>query len=514
MPCDSRMVVGTPRGLGSAGSVFAYGDRDDPARLVVLLADQVLSVSDPSSAAARNAAACLQPRTTWRQRLDCLGSALHDTALSTDAPFVALWDADALTADLAESWDQERSALMARDLSRVVRSAVREGGWILVRTARAHASKAPTVLDDLDLEHEVVAPDGAPGPDEARVFAPECWPIATWLVARGILRPRDLVEVERTVERADEHLVDLAYEALPAAAREAALLLTVLRAPQPLNGHYGRLPFQPDASRASAHALPLETRALLVGSGLIQPTWSDGPWRMPRIVRDRLDHLARVMMEDEVQELHRAEAERAEATRSDSSVAPLQVEAHYHALCTGDVELAKRTAVYYGSELSEVATRLSVEAQEIEDEVEQKQRFLAAAKLFHHIVETFDETDAYAWEYYGFNLARADSSDRAEILEAYRRAHTLRRGNPLYHGRWLGFRAQLGQQIAEEAIEGVQRYAMDPPERESVSFFAEAVLSGLWRGSQRSQARRLLVTCGAMLERLAPRAIRKTDWAR
>jgi hypothetical protein len=503
------MVVGTPRGLGGASSVFAYGDRDDPARLVVLLADRILAVCDPASAAAENAAACLQPRTAWRKRLDCLGSALHDAARSTDEPFIALWDADALAADPPESWDQERSALMARDLSRVVRSAVMDGGWILVRTARAHASKAPTVFDDLDLEHEVVAPDSGQGPDEARIFAPECWPIAAWLVSRGVLRPRDLAEVERTVERADEHLVDLAYEALPDPAREAALLLTVLRAPQPLNGHYGRLRFQPDAPRASAHGLPLETRALLVESGLIQPTWADGPWRMPRIVRDRLDHFARVRMEDEAQALHRAEAESA-----DTSAAALQVEAHYHAICTGDVELAKRTAVYYGSELSEVATRLSVEAQEVEDKAAQRRGLLAAAKLFHYIVETFDETDAYAWEYYGFNLALAESPDRDEILEAYRRAHTLRRGNPLYHGRWLGFRAQLGQQIADETIEGLQRYAMDPPERESVSFFAEAVLSGLWRGSQRAQARKLLATCEAMLERLAPRAMRRADWAK
>jgi hypothetical protein len=504
------MVVGTPRNLGDATSVFAYGNRDDPARLVVLLADCVLTVSDPSSAAASNARTCLEPRTTWRRRLDCLGSALHDVASRIEKPFIALWDADALSADKTETWDQERSALLQRDLSRLVRAAVMNGGWILVRTARAHASTTPTVFDDLDLEHEVAAPDANQGPEEARLFAPECWPIASWLVSRGVLRPRDLVEVERTVARADEHLVDLAYEALPGVAREAALLLTALRAPQPLNGHYGRLPFEAGASRASASALPAATRAVLMESGLIQPTWLDGPWRMPRIVRNRLAHLAQMMIEDEAQQIHRAEAELGPG----DFMAALRVEAHYHAICTGDAELAKRTAVYYGSELSEVATRLSVEAQDLEDDSAKRERFMAAANLFHHIVETFDETDAYAWEYYGFNLARAGSPDRPEILDAYRLAHTLRRGNPLYHGRWLGFRAELGQQVVDEAIDGVQRYAMDPPERESVSFFAEAILSGLWRGAQRQQARKLLTSCGALLERLAPRVMSKAAWAR
>jgi hypothetical protein len=504
------MVVGTPKNLGGAGSVFAYGSRDDPARLVVLLADLVLGVSDPSSTAAKNARTCLEPRTTWRKRLDCLGSALHDATSALDKPFVALWDADALATDKAESWDQERSALLQRDLSRLVRTAVMNGGWILVRTARTHASTTPTIFDDLDLEHEVAALDANQGPEEARLFAPECWPIASWLVARGVLRPRDLIEVERTVDRADEHLVDLAYEALPSVAREAALLLTALRAPQPLNGHYGRLPFEAGAARASANALPAETRALLVESGMIQPTWPNGPWRMPRIVRDRLDQLAQMMVEDEAQEIHRAEAE----LGPNYFMAALQVEAHYHAICTGDVELAKRTAVYYGSELSEIATRLSVEAQDTEDDSVKRRLFMAASNLFHHIVETFDETDAYAWEYYGFNLARAGSPDRAEILEAYRRAHTLRRGNPLYHGRWLGFRAELGQQVVDEAIDAVQRYAMDPPERESVSSFAEAILSGLWRGVQRQQVRKLLASCGALLERLAPRVIQKAAWAK
>lgn len=508
MAYPSRIALGAPREQGEAGSVFAYGDRDDPARILVLLADRVLAATDPSSAAARNARTCLEPRTPWRTRLDCLGSALHDVTSRSDRPFVALWDADALASDTVEDWANERSSLLRRDLSRLLRTAVMNGGWILVRTARAHTSATPTLFDDLDLDHE--APAEPPQvPEEARLFAPECWPIASWLVQRDVLRPRDLAEVERTVARADEHLVDLAYEALPSVARDAALLLTVLRAPQPLDGHYGRLPFEAGASRVSASSLPAATRSLLVDSGLLQPTWPCGPWRMPRIVRARLTHLAQVMIEDEAQQLHRTEAE----LGSNIPAADSRVEAHFHALCTGDVELAKHTAVYYGSELSEVAKRLSVEAQDTEDVVERKRRFLAAADLFHHVVQSFDETDAYAWEYYGYNLARAESSDSEAILDAYQRAHNLRRGNPLYHGRLLGFRAQLQQQVVDEAITGVHRYAMDPPERESVSFFAEAIVGGLWRGGQRQQTRRLLDACRPLLERLAPRVIAKTSWA-
>jgi hypothetical protein len=296
------------------------------------------------------------------------------------------------------------------------------------------------VFDDLDLERESAAQDRNQFPDEARLFAPKCWPIAAWLVKRDVLRPSDLSEVERTVDRSEEHLVDLTYEALPNVVRDAASMLTALRAPQSLNGHYGRLPFEPDAPQASASSLPATVRTLLLDSGLVQPTWPGGPWRMPRIVRTRLAHLAQLMVDAEVQKIHRSEAEIGQ-----DLAAALQVEAHYHAICTGDVDLVMRTAVYYGSELSEVARRLSVEAQDTEDDFEKRRLFAAAADLFRHVVTSFDETDAYAWEYYGYNLARAGSSNVMEILNAYQRASTLRPGNPLYHGRLLGFRAQLAR---------------------------------------------------------------------
>jgi hypothetical protein len=231
---------------------------------------------------------------------------------------------------------------------------------------------------------------------------------------------------------------------------------------------------------------------------------------MPRIVRNRLAYFALLMVDAEVQKIHWNEA----TAGSNTTIVDRQVEAHYHALCTGDVELAKSTALYYGSELSEIARRLSIEAADIEDDSEKRSRFKAAADLFHHVVAHFDETDAYAWEYYAYNLARAGLPETNRVLDAYQRAFTLRRGNPLYHGRLLGFRAQLGQRIVDEAISSMRRYALDAPQRESMSFFAEPVMSGLWRGAQRQQTRELLAACGALLETLAPRAMQKATWAK
>src|SRR5262249_51450049 len=127
MPMESRIVVGAPKSLGGTGSVFAYGDRDDPARLVVLLADRVLAVVDPSSNAAKNAKLCLERRTTWKQRLQHLGSALHDAADARDEPFVVFWDVDALSSEQAEAWDQERSSLLRRELFQLVLTAAADG---------------------------------------------------------------------------------------------------------------------------------------------------------------------------------------------------------------------------------------------------------------------------------------------------------------------------------------------------------------------------------------------------
>jgi len=116
-----------------------------------------------------------------------------------------------------------------------------------------------------------------------------------------------------------------------------------------------------------------------------------------------------------------------------------------------------------------------------------KNQWLQAAAVYRKIVE-LDPQDAYAWEYLGYNLLRADPARYVdEILKAYSNAVEHDPRNPLYHGRWLGFRGRLGQEITAEFQAGIELYAW-----RSIDRFASEVLKGLRRGSRDSLARQLV----------------------
>jgi hypothetical protein len=136
-----------------------------------------------------------------------------------------------------------------------------------------------------------------------------------------------------------------------------------------------------------------------------------------------------------------------------------------------------------------------------------------AAELFQEVVDRFDATDAYAWEYLGYNLARAnDASQNERILKAYERAYNLWRKNPLYHGRLLGFRGKLGMYVAPEVMRGLDRYVSEyRDESDAVSYFAETALTGLRRGGQQAQLDEILSRRRSILERFAPRALASVE---
>jgi len=497
MPPPSKIVIGRPLVTEPAEHVFAYGDSDDGPRLVALLAARLKWHVAPDSQAAKDVASCLDPRAPWRTRIGRLSSALHDALQIPGGPLFVLWDADALAFEQRESFDIERASLMRRDLFQVIRTSALEGGWILARTARARGRS----LDDVDLRRELGAIDVGQGgvPEQAARFAAECQPLAAWLVKHDVLRARDLNTIRDTVADADGHLIDLVYQELPGPVRDAAKLMSTLRAPQPLNGHYGRIQFASDSDAVTPGSVPAAVRGELIACGILQPTIEGVGWRIPRLTRERLYRLAEVTLDAEVEQIHHAEAEAGTQTGIEIDDA---VEAHYHAVCTGDADLAKRTAAYYGSELSDVARRLSLDAKAAPPG-ERKHLFRRAADLYLYVLQNFDDTDAYAWEYRGYNLALADGS-ASEVREAYAKANALRPGNPLYHGRLLGVRGQLGERIVEEALAGINKYALDDQEREPVAYFAKAVLDGLRRGGERPQERAIVSKCRDVLQALAP----------
>jgi hypothetical protein len=315
----------------------------------------------------------------------------------------------------------------------------------------------------------------------------------------GALRPRDLSRIIADVEDFDAHLVDLAYDALPPSARDTGKLLSAVRPPQHVNGALG--PFIYAGDKPSATSVPRTATAALRDGGFLQPSAEPATLRVPRLVRDLLRRFAQLGMAGEVQRLHR----RLAAEPLDAKATSTQLEIHHHAVLAGDVDRAKSSAQFYGTELRDLATQLSFEGQRERN----RAKFAKAAELFEYVVTNFDETDAYAWEYVGYNLARAnDVTHRTRILKAYDQAHRLWPDNPLYHGRLLGFRGQMGQDIVASFASWLDRYVSKfGDELDAVSFFAEAALKGLRRGKQNEQVTRIVAQKRALLERFAPRAL-------
>jgi len=230
------------------------------------------------------------------------------------------------------------------------------------------------------------------------------------------------------------------------------------------------------ALRLDARILSMEARAvrILEECGFLQP----GPapnghkaLRMPRAVRARLLPLAKLDDPDLLEWQHQAWG----AKPFEDLSLDEQLETHFHAVQGGKLADALRTGRYYATDLRALAFRRSRE-----------ERYLEAAELYRKIVEEFDPKDAHAWEYFGFNLALASgpeplSEDRAaEIRDAYAKAVEYDRQNPLYHGRLLGFRARLGEDVRAEVQREMKRYLIKYGDQsKAVRYFVDSVRDGM-----------------------------------
>jgi tetratricopeptide (TPR) repeat protein len=439
----------------------------------------------------------MAPGTPWADRYRILEDLLREARpRREDQYFGVLVDIDALDPGplgLEESWDDRAFGWQRRMFLEMLAAASKRGGWIVLRPEPSKAVALP--------------PAEPSGP--TALFVPEIHPIVeklssdgrpilTWLIESGTLTARN---VERRFEASDgdakrleRHLIAVVYDALSEQAAEAAERLSILRPPQPLNGALGPYPIRTArvdgaSPRASAEQFSLSRDILdeLRACGFLQP-WPgrDGhpALRMPRSVRVYLEQQAMASMALELGAEHRRLAS-IELGRGDIDA---EIEAHHHATRVHpanaeDIQRAVDTARYYVADLREMGVRLSTV----------EHRYADAADVFQQIVER-DPTDAYAWEYLGYNLARSyqdapvPDEGRERIIQAYKNAigHDRDSDNPLYHGRLLGFRARVDEDIRGEFDQKMHRYLASANATSAVRYFAEAVLNGMPRGPQRT----------------------------
>ncbi|WP_224361244.1 hypothetical protein [Hyalangium versicolor] len=358
------------------------------------------------------------------------------------------------------------------------------------------AKEASPKLAELDAE--VVEPEedfvASTGVQQTAAFAPECRPVVSWLLQRQLLKPQELVDIVETVDDFNAHVLAVAYDALPSSCQDAAKVLSAVRPAQHLNGSLGAFEF---SQEVGAERVPRKAVTQLLEGGLLQQAPGEAPDKvyMPRFIRTMVARHARFSMTDVIRQTHEwLSAQPLEGSSTDE-----KIEIHFHAVQAGNIERAKSTAAFYGNELRSLATYLS----------KARQDHSRAAELFELLVKEFDEQDPYSWEYLGYNLARAHGGmKRDKIRDAYRRAHSLVPNNPLYHGRWLGFRGELGEPVLSDFEKGLKRYIQEFGDEEAVSYFAEAVLRGLKRGHQEGQLSQIFSRWGTTLDRFAPRVVR------
>lgn len=477
-------------------SVFhAYGDRDDPLRLTVLLAALIRGLAPPSTSndLLADIDVCLDPRAPVKKRINALGVVLQRNG-DRVGPLV-LVDPDAL------AWDGEIREPNGRGSVReafyqTVIGSLDSVSWSLVRTSPGAALTRK--LGELTVDAPAVSEETA-----IAAFAPECRAAAEWLVAEERLTMRDIDHIVDTVEAFDDHVLALAYDSLPESARKSARLVSAVRAPTRANGTFG--PFK-WANTPATDTLPRTDVDLLRRCGFLAADDPSRPddLRVPRRVRRMLEAYA-ATNDTALLEIHRR------MSADDFETRPLveQLEVHFHAVRARDVDRAKKTARHYGVELRALAIALSREHHD----------HRAAAELFRYLLDNFDPNDAYAWEYWAYNLALWDRKEKApgrhesEIREGYARADDIARHlNPLYRGRLLGYRAERGDDIHAEFNRGMVVFLRNyRDESDAVSRFAEPVLDGLFRAGNHALRQTILGEWHARLERFAPRVVAKHE---
>ena len=483
MTAPSRVFVGRELSVPEAGPVLrAFGDPDDHLRLSVLMAE---SLRTRVPAVQEEAGACLAPKTTWRERLTRTRELVKHARPHLRELFV-LHDVDGLVhtgGDPSRAWDDREFIRERSEFFDLLVDLFADGGWLVVRPQPV--GSVTLRLETLaDADVDAGAPVSASAIPTLAPVSPDCRGVLQWLLKSKALSEdalNDLIQesMSGSENELERQILRVAYDQLRSTVQHQAQRLTALRAASPLNGTLGPYPIGDSAGHHRVSRNDVDT---LRRCGFLQSEGSSSV-RMPRAVRSMLRLRGAAEDPESIRDEHAWLAERTTSDRSPNGL----LETHYHAVVGLSPKLALETSCYYGTDLRELAFHLS-----------ERREFHAAAEIYKKILDDFDPDDAYACEYYAYNLTRHDAAaHQATIRQHYERAYTLDRQNPLFHGRWVGFRGRFGEDILKEFDAAMNRYlqsygAQSPA---AVDRFASEVLKALDRGKQIAQ-KKVLVDAG------------------
>ena len=463
----ATVVIAEKPQLDAAGKViYARGGSDAHLRLSVLLA----GLSDARKDSKERA---MSPRTSWpdrsREALRCAASIDELTVV----------DLDAMWASVPGDGPRFDDALSSRERASFFEDLLTLGcerGWRFVRvTCRNEVS---TALEDKGLDplprrsRQRVSKDDLPP-----ALSPALRPVARWLTQSGRVPAGFSQRTLAASEDVDATLVEAFTDAVGPDARGALRRLSLLREDHTWNGTAG--PFLVD----SQAPLSVSRGALdrLVEAGAVHVSGpAPGPRRftVPSVLRDRVAS-RHVLVEPDASQETRVAISR--SLKSGTSMAE-RLEAHRQAVLAGDLPLATETADLYGSDLRILARAKSQRAQDRSlSDGSRRSGFAEAAEVYRLIVNDYDDLDAYAWQYYAFNLQHAHLPGRGRwtapsevtdaVLQAYKRSCELsdKTGyNALFHGRHLAFELLIGTpftnvypRIKRQLDHTIKRYGTD-----------------------------------------------------
>lgn len=455
---------------GPSGSVFvAYGDEDDHLRLSVLIAQEFGTLT-PS---ARDT--CFRPDAPWTERLEAVEQLLAaGRAAASGGILGTLVDPDALVPPSRDDpWEDPSFRRERSDFLRLLLRSVRSGGWVVVRPW-----PSPSLASEFE---ELVTDDESAEDSLLGALAPAVRPLARWLRMRGELSERSLKRLIDQVEDPSREVLTETFRVIPAATARVAERLALLRPPQAVNGVFGPFRLSDDSTPDS---IPPGAVARLRETGVLQSFPNGKPALfMPAAIRRAWCDLGRSSRPEED-----LGADHVWLGNTYGPGVETEIEAHHHAVEAGSLESAVKTATYYGSDLRLLGFRFGRAAAERKDQT----LFKKAAEVYRLVVTRFDRLDAYSWEYFGYNLARAHRdhlpSDVAKTIEdAYEEAHKLAPGNPLFHGRLVGFRVSRGSYDRSEVDHLLGRYRMSDG-MPGVAFFGQMIVDGLRRSNRHDLA--------------------------
>jgi hypothetical protein len=499
MPAESKFdTLGAWRPEGVRLDLF--GGIDDHLRGIAILAD---AAAQRGLADREAVAVCLDPRASWSDRL------VHFKAVIGTAPIaVQVRDPDALVerpsrravqpddedpeeaGELESRWMDHSMRGQRKEFLQVLLDTAcgrQSGHWTLIRTSRQ--SSVTEALRERGVHTEPAI--GAEEPDDVLVSLTELDPIvraiARSLLADGVIGASELRRMVDGVPNPEEDVIEAAVDTLPRPARDAIRLLATNRAETTVNGTAGHFPWHegepaPFSVRKTDFEL-LSRRGLIVHRGK--------HWRVPRPVRAWVVPFARARDPDRMRKLHRWLAE-----ETGTGTRATQAERHHHAVESEDLEFALSTVTAYAADLRALGYTISKRALGSRGP-ESRRLFGAAAAVYRALVEHFDDSDAYAWEYLGFNLERS-GGDPLAVSRAYAKACDNDPLNPLYRGRQIGHRAAHGEDVVKQFGHwlAVYREAWGEP---GIRWFADPVLRGFIRARNRTALATLRELYGHLL---------------